>query len=120
MESVANLSPSVLSRVGVISLDKNDVNWRIILARWLDGLAESQQEIFRTLTDKYVAPTLEYLDACTRPALMIGSDRVSKPRMKRMIDVSEINMVTTFCHLLEVCMSRVYLVCILMHALGLC
>ena len=46
-----------------------------------------------------------YLDACTRPVLMVGSDRVSKRRMKRMIDVSEINMVTTFCHLLEVCLG---------------
>ena len=102
MESVASLSPSVLSRVGLLSLDKNDVNWRIVLARWLNSRPESEQDILQSLTDKYVGPTLEYLDQCTRPAVMVGSDRISKPRMKRMIDVSEINMVSTFCHLLEV------------------
>ena len=48
------------------------------------------------MTDKYVGPTLEYLDSCTRPAVMVGNDRISKPRMRRMLDVSEINMVQTF------------------------
>ena len=102
MESTANLSPSVLSRVGLLSLDKNDVNWHIILARWLNSRPESEQEVLQKLTDKYVGPTLEYLDSCTRPAVMVGNDRISKPRMRRMLDVSEINMVQTFCHLLEV------------------
>ncbi|XP_033641711.1 dynein beta chain, flagellar outer arm-like [Asterias rubens] len=108
MESLASLSPSALSRTGLLSMDTSDVSWELILASWLDRCSETDQEVLRKLTDRYVGPTLMYLDRCTKPAMMVGKKEgvVGKARMKRMIDVSDMSMVMTFCSLLEALITQ--------------
>ncbi|XP_022099208.1 dynein beta chain, ciliary-like [Acanthaster planci] len=118
MESAANLSPAVLSEAGLLSMDTSDVSWRLVLASWLDRCADRDQPILRSLTHRYVGPTLDHLDRCTKPEMMVaggtrerGEGRVvgagrNKGRMKRMVDVSEMSMVMTFCSLLEALISQ--------------
>lgn len=84
-------------------MEKSDVNWQLIVMTWLKSRPEKEQDILEKLTDRYVKRTLEYLDMCTRPAIMCNQNQQAKrPHMKRIVDISEINMVTTFCNILEV------------------
>ncbi|XP_006816781.1 dynein beta chain, ciliary-like, partial [Saccoglossus kowalevskii] len=103
MESLANVSPAVLSKVGILSMDMSDVGWRLIVARWLDSRPEHEQDVLKELMDVYVEGTLLYLGACTQPAIM---GRTGQPRMKRYINTSDMNMVSTLCTLMEALISQ--------------
>lgn len=84
-------------------MDKSDIGWQLVLMNWLKSRPEEEKIILEKLTDRYVKRTLDYLDMCTRPAVMLSQNQQSTiPKMKRMVDVSDISMVTTFCHILEV------------------
>ena len=109
IECIDHLSPGLLSRVGVLSMDSSDVNWPLLLTAWLDRRPEKEQDILRALADMYLGPTLEYLDLCLRPAVMTTSKQRKRPKMKRIVDTSESNMVLTFCSILDVRLHQHYL-----------
>ncbi|XP_078672103.1 uncharacterized protein LOC144911712 isoform X1 [Branchiostoma floridae x Branchiostoma belcheri] len=107
METLAHVSPSMVSRLAVLSMDMSDVGWQLVLARWLDSRPDKEQDLLRSLADKYIGPCLEYLAACTSPAAMLGSrESAARPRMRRVVPVTDANMVSTFCALLEALLTQ--------------
>ncbi|XP_033103095.1 dynein heavy chain 9, axonemal-like [Anneissia japonica] len=104
--SLAHISPAVLSRIGLLSMDKSDVSWRLYLRRWIQNQPEGDQNRLHTLTERYVGTVIDYLSQSTRPTLIPGGKGKSEPKLKRMIDVSEMNMVMTFCNLLEALIAQ--------------
>eukprot|EP00057_Strongylocentrotus_purpuratus_P006394 XP_011660868.1 PREDICTED: dynein beta chain, flagellar outer arm [Strongylocentrotus purpuratus] len=106
IESMDQLSPGLLSRVGLLSMDRSDVSWALLLTTWLDRRPEKDQDILKALTDMYLGPTFEYLDLCLRPAVMTTSKQRKRPKMKRIVDTSESNMVLTFCAILDAIIAQ--------------
>ncbi|XP_071959570.1 uncharacterized protein [Antedon mediterranea] len=106
LDSLTHISPAVLSRIGLLSMDKSDVSWRLYLHRWIQNQSEGDQKLLYTLTDRYIGSVIDYMSEATRPALIPGGKLNAQPKLKRMIDVGDMNMVMTFCNLLEVLVAQ--------------
>lgn len=102
MESLSNVSPSVLASVGVLLMSTSDVGWKMMLLQWLQRRPEADKELIMGLCDVYIPPVVAYLDECTTPPMFGASSAGSIPRYKRVITHSFENMISTFCSVLEV------------------
>jgi energy-coupling factor transporter ATP-binding protein EcfA2 len=85
VDSLANISPSVACRIGVLSFSQDIPIWTLYLKQWLGSLPEHQQCPIRELVDLHVDAVVKHL--CTTT----GS----------VLPVSELNAVSTLCCLLE-------------------
>ena len=86
VDSLANISPSVACRIGILSLKQDDPIWTLYLKRWLNSRPEQEQCPINELVDLHVDAAVEYLHTMT------GS----------VLPVCELNAVSTLCCLLEV------------------
>ncbi|CAH1797693.1 unnamed protein product [Owenia fusiformis] len=104
MESISNLSPSVLANVGVMAMQRSDVGWELMLAQWLARKNSSDRDMLQAFVDTYIMATVNYLTQCCRPPML--EPRPAKtgrllPHYKRVIPQTEENMISTMTALMD-------------------
>lgn len=111
LETLENLSPSVLSCVGMLSMNTSDVNWPLLVDRWLAKRHEREVDVLRELCDRYIGPTLEYLASKTSvPPISGAPPTQNKPsQLRHVVPVTEMGMVNTLLTLVEVGLEVVVL-----------
>ena len=104
LETLENLSPAVLSSVGMLGMNTSDVNWPLLVDRWLAKRPEREVDVLRELCDRYIGPTLEYLASKTSVPPVSGAPPTQdKPsQLRHVVPVTEMGMVNTLLALVEV------------------
>ena len=104
LETLENLSPAVLSSVGMLCMNTSDVNWPLLVDRWLAKRPERDVDVLRELCDRYIGPTLEYLASKTSVPPVSGAPPTqNKPsQLRHVVPVTEMGMVNTLLALVEV------------------
>ncbi|KAH9514965.1 hypothetical protein Btru_021540, partial [Bulinus truncatus] len=104
LESLDNMSPSLLATVGVLVISGSDVGWKLILIQWLEHRNEPDKDLLSELCNIYIESLVDYVTKCTEPAMMSNKQKSKgkTPQFKRVISHSLVNMVRTFTSLLEV------------------
>jgi len=110
LETLDNLSPTVLSSVGMLCMNTSDVNWPLLVDRWLSKRPEREVDVLRELCDRYIGPTLEYLASKTSvPPVSGASPTQNKPsQLRHVVPVTEMGMVNTLLTLVEVFLAYLY------------
>lgn len=108
LETLANLSPAVLSSVGMLCMNTADVNWPLLVDRWLAKRPEREVDVLRELCDRYIGPTLEYLASKTSVPPVSGAPPTQdKPsQLRHVVSVTEMSMVNTLLTLVEAIISN--------------
>lgn len=116
LETLENLSPAVLSSVGMLCMNTSDVNWPLLVDRWLAKRSEREADPLRELCDRYIGPTLAYLASKTSvPPISGVPPTQNKPsKLRHVVPVSEMGMVNTLLTLVEVglwvvCIGKIFL-----------
>ena len=104
LETLENLSPAVLSSVGMLCMNTSDVNWPLLVDRWLAKRSEREADQLRNLCDRYIGTTLAYLASKTSvPPISGAPPTQNKPsKLRHVVPVSEMGMVNTLLSLVEV------------------
>lgn len=104
LETLENLSPAVLSSVGMLCMNNSDVNWPLLVDRWLAKRPEREVDVLRELCDRYIGPTLEYLASKTSvPPISGAPPTQNKPsQLRHVVSVTEMGMVNTLLTVVEV------------------
>jgi len=88
----------------MICLSPSDVNWPLLVERWLSRRPEREIGVLRDLCNRYIAPTLEYLASHTtvppKKGAPPGQDKPSQ--LRHVVSINEMGMVTTLLTLVEV------------------
>ena len=99
-ENLSELSPALLSNVGVVCMSRSDVGWRMMLQMWLDKHQEGEQEVIQAFCDQYIEKVIGHLDEYTKPSMLAGLTQ--EGHYKRVIPHSNEAMISTFTTLFEV------------------
>ncbi|XP_023931015.1 dynein beta chain, ciliary-like [Lingula anatina] len=99
VDSLHNVSPSILATVGILCMTNQDVGWKLILAQWLEHRPETDRDLIKNFCDNYIPKILEYLGQCTS-APMEGKNETGM-HYTRMIRQTDDNMITTLTGLFE-------------------
>ena len=85
-------------------MTKEDVGWQLLINRWISKKQEREAELLRSLCDRYIGPTLDFLSASTSvPPLPGAPPRNTKYKaLEHVVFTSELNMVETLIALVEV------------------
>lgn len=85
-----NATPATVSRAGILFLNETDIGWTPFKESWIeqrgDHDKDKEKESLDRLFEKYVPPTLEW---------------IRKNMIKHIVPISDFNMITTLCYLLE-------------------
>lgn len=115
LETLENLSPAVLSSVGMLCMNTSDVNWPLLVDRWLAKRSEREADPLRELCDRYIGPTLAYLASKTSVPPISGVPPTQKKpsKLRHVVPVSEMGMVNTLLTLVEVglwvmCIGKIF------------
>ncbi|XP_052258855.1 uncharacterized protein LOC127863384 isoform X2 [Dreissena polymorpha] len=100
LETLSNISPALLSSVGVLVMSANDVGWQLMLVQWLERRPDVDKDLLTGFCDVYIYKTINYLNECTKPH-MFTSPKSAIPQYKRVIHHTVENMVQTFTNLLD-------------------
>ena len=68
--SLAQVSPSLLVSVGVLSMTSDDVGWCMMLAAWLERRPDSEYDLLCALCDQYVSTIIQHVDEMTKPPVL--------------------------------------------------
>lgn len=96
----------------MLVLNSSDVNWPLLVERWLNKRPEREVEVLRELCDRYIGPSLEYLASRTSvPPEKGAPPGQNKPsQLRHVVTVNEMGMVNTLLTLVEVSNSLLELV----------
>ena len=85
-------------------MNSSDVNWPLLVDRWLSKRPEREVEVLRELCDRYIGPTLEYLASKKSvPPISGAPPAQNKPsQLRHVVPVTEMGMVNTVLTLVEV------------------
>lgn len=85
-------------------MNTSDVNWPLLVDRWLAKRPEREVDVLRELCDRYIGPTLEYLASKTSVPPVSGAPPTqNKPsQLRHVVPVTEMGMVNTLLTLVEV------------------
>ncbi|XP_018102433.1 dynein beta chain, flagellar outer arm [Xenopus laevis] len=103
LDSLSNLSPSVLSCMGILAMTRSDVNYKLPLYVWIKSLAEEHQQLLHQLTETFLEPSLQFLRK-NQILLTDGDERNGTPRT---LFLSEANVVQTFCRISKSLMQHI-------------
>lgn len=100
--NLAQVSPSLLVSVGVLSMAPDDVGWRMMLAAWLERRPESEYDLLCSLCDQYVETIIQHVNEMTKPPVLATTQlryvRVTPQQTNE-------NMIATLMTLVEVRLS---------------
>ncbi|XP_029381754.1 dynein heavy chain 2, axonemal [Echeneis naucrates] len=85
VENLAMASPATVSRCGIVYNDYTDLGWKPFVQSWLDKRHKAEVQHLKCLFEKYMDSTLTF----------------KRSRCKELIPISELNGVTSLCHLYE-------------------
>lgn len=104
IENLEHVSPATVCQIGLLSMTKKDVGWQLLIDRWISKKQEREADLLRSLCDRYIAPTLEFVRATTSvpPRLGAPPTRAKSKAVQHAVFTSEINMVDTLIALVEV------------------
>jgi len=85
-------------------MNTSDVNWPLLVDRWLAKRPEREVDVLRELCDRYIGPTLEYLASkASVPPVSGAPPTQNKPsQLRHVVSVTEMGMVNTLLTLVEV------------------
>lgn len=111
MENLKEVSPATISQIGLLCMTRNDVGWRLVVNRWISKKQEREVELLRSLCDRYIGPTLDFLSAKTSVPPQPGAPptKTRSQELEHAVFASELNMVETLIALVEVGESRLSL-----------
>ena len=114
LEMLANLSPAVLSSVGMLCMNNADVNWPLLVDRWLASRPDREVDVLRELCDRYIGPTLKYLASKSSVPPISGAPLTQdKPsQLRHVVSVTEMSMVNTLLTLVEVGLKYLKFICL--------
>ncbi|XP_068166166.1 dynein axonemal heavy chain 2 [Antennarius striatus] len=85
VENLAMASPATVSRCGMVYNDYSDLGWKPFVQSWLDKRPKAEADHLKCLFEKYIEITLNF----------------KKNNCKELIPITELNGVTSLCHLYE-------------------
>ncbi|XP_056412427.1 uncharacterized protein LOC130355786 isoform X2 [Hyla sarda] len=103
LETLANVSPSILCCVGVLAMTSDDMDWKLPFKMWMKTHAEDSQLLFLQLTETYLEPSLQFL----RDHKMFYQPENGSSRTQRDIFLCEANVLQTFCRISEALAQQV-------------
>ena len=74
----------------------------MMLAQWLESRPRSDQDLLKTLCDRYMETVMKHVGECTRQPSALAQQPPTGPRYKPVVWRSEEDMISTFTTLLEV------------------
>ncbi|XP_063809812.1 uncharacterized protein LOC135027842 isoform X3 [Pseudophryne corroboree] len=96
LETLANVSPSVLCCVGILAMTSDDMDWKLPLKTWMSSHAE-HQPLLHQLTETFLEPSLQFL----RDQQILPQTGDERQRTQRDPFLCEASMVQTFCRISE-------------------
>ncbi|XP_040278224.1 dynein beta chain, flagellar outer arm-like [Bufo bufo] len=103
LETLANVSPSVLCCVGILAMTSDDIDWKLPLKMWMKTHAEDRQLHLLQLAETYLEPSLQFLrDHNIFHKLENGSSGT-----QRDVFLCEANVLRTFCRVSEALAQQV-------------
>lgn len=78
-------TPATVSRAGIIYISEKDLGWHPYVLSWIEKRPSAERAHVMILVDKYVSETLRYI----------------RKELQTIIPISEFNMVTSLCTLLD-------------------
>ena len=61
IDMLDDISPSLLSNSGILSMNTQDVGWRLVMQNWLSKQPDSSREILKELCRRYIQTTIDFL-----------------------------------------------------------
>ena len=104
IENLEHVSPATVCQIGLMCMTKEDVSWKLLINRWISKKQEREAEVLRSLCDRYIGPTLEFLSARTSvpPRPGAAPTNTKYKVLEHIVCTSEINMVETLIALVDV------------------
>lgn len=112
IENLEHVNPATVSQIGLLCMTREDVGWQQLINRWIRNKQEREAELLRSLCDRYIGPTLEFLSANTSvpPRPGAAPTKTKCKALERAVFTSEINMIETLIALVEVNVVTIYYV----------
>ncbi|KAM8977325.1 uncharacterized protein RCH25_043181 [Pelodytes ibericus] len=104
LETLANVSPSVLSCMGILAMPCTNTDWKLRLKIWIDTHVEDLHHQLQQLTDTFLEPSLQFLH---ENQILLHQDRNSANKTLRGLVLSEANVAETFCSICTALMQHV-------------
>ena len=88
----------------MLCMNSSDVNWPLLVDRWLSKRPEREVEVLRELCDRYIGTTLEYLASkrSVPPISGVPPTQNKPSQLRHVVPVTEMGMVNTLLTLVEV------------------
>ena len=104
MENLEHVSSATICQIGLLCMNTNDVGWSLVVDRWISKKAESEAELLRSLCNRYIGPTLDFLSAKSSVPPQPGAPptKTRSQALEHAVFASELNMVETLIALVEV------------------
>lgn len=95
-------------------MNNADVNWPLLVDRWLARRPDREVDVLRELCDRYIGPTLKYLASKSSvPPISGAPPTQDKPsQLRHVVSVSEMSMVNTLLTLVEVGLKYFKFICL--------
>ena len=83
---------------------KEDIGWQLLVDKWISRKQDREAELLRSLCDRYIGPTLEFLSATTSvpPRPGVAPTKTKSKSLEHAVFTSEINMIETLIALVDV------------------
>ena len=109
IENLEHVNPATLCQIGLLCMVKEDVSWQCVIDRWISKKPEREADLLRSLCDRYVGQTLEFLSASTPVPPHPGAPptKTKYKSVEHAVCTSEINMVQTLIALVDVSITNV-------------
>ncbi|XP_075053831.1 uncharacterized protein LOC142139871 [Mixophyes fleayi] len=96
LETLANVSPSVLCCMGILAMTSDDMDWKLPLKIWMRTHAEHEPLLLQ-LTETFLEPSLQFL----RDNHLLPQPGDERQRTPRDLFLCEASVVQTFCRISE-------------------
>ncbi|KAM4795913.1 dynein axonemal heavy chain 9-like [Rhinophrynus dorsalis] len=103
VETLANVSPSVLCCLGILTMTRTDTDWKLPIKTWMKTLTEDQQQLLHQLNETFLEPCLMFLNE-NHIFPQQGDQRNATPRT---YFLSEANVVQTLCRIFKALIQHV-------------
>ncbi|XP_069829066.1 uncharacterized protein [Dendropsophus ebraccatus] len=103
LETLANVSPSVLCYVGILAMTSDDIDWKLPLKMWMKTHAEDRQLLLLQLTETYLEPSLQFL----RDHKIFYQPENGRSKTHRDVFLCEASVLQTFCRISEALVQQV-------------
>ncbi|XP_077152557.1 uncharacterized protein LOC143816267 [Ranitomeya variabilis] len=101
LETLANVSPSVLCCVGIVTMTSDDIDWKLPLKMWMKTHAEDRQLLLHQLSETYLEPSLQFLQD-HKIFYQPGNEQSYTQR-----NICEASVLLTFCRINETLAKQV-------------